>query len=132
MTHGKECRVRLNWRRESKRCLYASTPATFCRSSSRKHRGNMLAGELIPSLENRSGVRAVSQTQFAAAIAGNVGRSSKQGFIQSFIAPKRIGQRLYISTETVKAHMKHIMEKLGASDRTQAMAIAARRGIIQL
>jgi len=43
-----------------------------------------------------------------------------------------IGQRLYISVETVKAHMKHIMEKLGATDRTQAMAIAARRGIIQL
>ena len=43
-----------------------------------------------------------------------------------------IGQRLYISTETVKAHMKHIMEKLGATDRTQAMAIAVRRGIIQL
>jgi hypothetical protein len=29
-------------------------------------------------------------------------------------------------------HMKHIMEKLGANDRTQAMAIAARRGFIQL
>jgi len=28
--------------------------------------------------------------------------------------------------------MKHIMEKLGATDRTPAMAIAARRGIIQL
>jgi len=43
-----------------------------------------------------------------------------------------IGQRLFISVETVKAHMKHIMEKLGATDRTQAMTIAARRGIIQL
>jgi hypothetical protein len=28
--------------------------------------------------------------------------------------------------------MKHIMEKLGAIDRTQAVAIAVRRGIIQL
>jgi DNA-binding NarL/FixJ family response regulator len=43
-----------------------------------------------------------------------------------------IGDKLCIAEETVKAHMKHIMEKLGASDRTQAVAIAARRGIIQL
>ena len=37
-----------------------------------------------------------------------------------------------ISEETVKVHMKHIMEKLGASDRTEAVAIALRRGIIEL
>ena len=39
---------------------------------------------------------------------------------------------LHISEETVKVHVKHIMEKLGARDRTQAIAIAVRRGIIQL
>jgi|SRR5215216_1397195 len=43
-----------------------------------------------------------------------------------------IAERLFISEETVKVHIKHIMEKLGASDRTQAVAIAVRRGIIQL
>jgi DNA-binding NarL/FixJ family response regulator len=43
-----------------------------------------------------------------------------------------IAERLTISEETVKVHVKHIMEKLGASDRTQAVAIAIRRGIIQL
>ena len=43
-----------------------------------------------------------------------------------------IADQLFISEETVKVHMKHIMEKLGASDRTQAVAIAIRRGIIQL
>jgi len=39
---------------------------------------------------------------------------------------------LFISEETVKVHIKHIMQKLGASDRTQAVAIAISRGIIQL
>jgi DNA-binding NarL/FixJ family response regulator len=39
---------------------------------------------------------------------------------------------LFISEETVKVHIRHIMEKLGASDRTQAVAIAVRRGIVQL
>ncbi|MEX2300760.1 MAG: response regulator transcription factor [Bryobacterales bacterium] len=43
-----------------------------------------------------------------------------------------IAERLFISEETVKVHVKHVMEKLGASDRTQAVAIAVRRGIIQL
>jgi len=43
-----------------------------------------------------------------------------------------IGERLFISEDTVKVHIKHIMDKLGASDRTQAVAIGLRRGIIQL
>jgi DNA-binding NarL/FixJ family response regulator len=43
-----------------------------------------------------------------------------------------IAKHLFISEETVKVHIKHIMEKLGASDRTQAVSIGIRRGIIQL
>jgi DNA-binding NarL/FixJ family response regulator len=43
-----------------------------------------------------------------------------------------IAARLFIAEETVKNHVKHIMTKLHASDRTQSVAIAARRGIIQL
>ena len=43
-----------------------------------------------------------------------------------------IGEKLFSTEETVKVHIKHIMEKLGASDRTQAIAIAIRRGIIHL
>jgi DNA-binding NarL/FixJ family response regulator len=42
-----------------------------------------------------------------------------------------IADLLFISEETVKVHIKHIMDKLGAKDRTQAIAIAVRRGIIQ-
>ena len=43
-----------------------------------------------------------------------------------------IAEQLFISEETVKVHVKHIMQKLGASDRTAAVAIGVRRGIIQL
>jgi DNA-binding NarL/FixJ family response regulator len=43
-----------------------------------------------------------------------------------------IAKRLSIAEETVKAHLNHIMGKLGASDRTQSVTIAARRGIIYL
>jgi DNA-binding NarL/FixJ family response regulator len=43
-----------------------------------------------------------------------------------------IASLLFISEETVKGHVKHIMEKLGANDRTEAVAIGLRRGIIRL
>jgi DNA-binding NarL/FixJ family response regulator len=43
-----------------------------------------------------------------------------------------IAKRLFIAEETVKVHIKHIMGKLGAIDRTHSVAIAARRGIIAL
>ena len=43
-----------------------------------------------------------------------------------------IAEKLFIAEETVKVHMKHILTKLGANDRTQALAIALRRGVIQL
>jgi DNA-binding NarL/FixJ family response regulator len=43
-----------------------------------------------------------------------------------------IAQRLFIAEETVKVHLRHIMGKLGATDRTHSVAIAARRGIIYL
>src|ERR1700760_1477609 len=43
-----------------------------------------------------------------------------------------IAEQLFISEETVKGNVKHIMEKFSASDRTEAVAIAVRRGIIHL
>jgi len=43
-----------------------------------------------------------------------------------------IAFKLFIAEETVKAHMKQIMAKLGASDRTHAVTIGLRRGFIQL
>ena len=43
-----------------------------------------------------------------------------------------IGTRLSISEDTVKGHVRSILEKLGAKDRTQAVSIGVRRGIIHL
>ena len=47
-------------------------------------------------------------------------------------ANKEIGARLDITEETVKGHLKNIMAKLGANDRTHAVTIALKRGIIEL
>ena len=47
-------------------------------------------------------------------------------------ANKVVAQLLNISEETVKAHMKSVLSKLGAKDRTHAVTIAVKRGIIQI
>ena len=44
---------------------------------------------------------------------------------------KDIADQLYISPDTVKTHLEHIFEKLGASDRTAAVAEALRRRLIE-
>jgi DNA-binding NarL/FixJ family response regulator len=48
------------------------------------------------------------------------------------LSNKQIAQQLTISEGTVKAHMKSILPKLGASDRTHAVMIAVKRGIIEV
>jgi DNA-binding NarL/FixJ family response regulator len=45
---------------------------------------------------------------------------------------KEVGRQLHISEATVKTHLIHIFEKLGVSDRTQAVTVAIQRGIVQV
>ena len=47
-------------------------------------------------------------------------------------ANKEIAARLSLTEETVKSHVRNIMGKLGANDRTHAVAIGVKRGIINL
>jgi DNA-binding NarL/FixJ family response regulator len=76
------------------------------------------------------------QTELATQVAehlGEDGLSTREiEVLEQVVAGLRnreIAKRLFISEETVKIHLKHIMEKLGAKDRTHAAAIANRRGI---
>lgn len=45
---------------------------------------------------------------------------------------RRVATQLAISEDTVKTHMKNIMSKLGANDRTHAVMIALKRGMIDM
>lgn len=47
-------------------------------------------------------------------------------------ANKMIADNLSISEQTVKAHLRNILSKLGANDRTHAVTIALQRGIIEI
>ena len=45
---------------------------------------------------------------------------------------KQVADQLSISENTVNFHIKNIMDKLGANDRTHAVTIAVRRGLLQI
>jgi DNA-binding NarL/FixJ family response regulator len=47
-------------------------------------------------------------------------------------ANKQVASELGLSEETVKGHLKSVFAKLGVADRTHAVTVAARRGIIEL
>jgi len=47
-------------------------------------------------------------------------------------ANKEIASELDISERTVKTHLAHLFEKLGATSRTEAVKVATRRGLVRL
>jgi two-component system NarL family response regulator len=47
-------------------------------------------------------------------------------------ANKEIATELDISERTVKTHLAHLFEKLGATSRTEAVKVATRRGLVRL
>lgn len=54
------------------------------------------------------------------------------GFVAQGLANKEIAERLGTASGTIKMHIQNILAKLGASDRTHAVTIALRRGILHL
>lgn len=77
--------------------------------------------------------------EVAAQLAEQIGREPLSGREIQVLEKIAIGKKngeiatlLFITEETVKNHVKHILEKLGASDRTEAVTIGLRRGIIHL
>ena len=50
--------------------------------------------------------------------------------ISDGLANREIGQHLYLSEETVKSHVRHLLAKLQARSRAHAVAIGFRRGLL--
>lgn len=50
--------------------------------------------------------------------------------ISDGLVNREIGQRLFLSEETVKSHVRHLLAKLKASNRAHAVALGYRRGLI--
>lgn len=79
------------------------------------------------------------QPEVAARLAEHVGDETLTSrelevleFVRDGCRNKQIADRLRISENTVNFHIKNLMLKLGANDRTHAVTIAQRRGLLQL
>jgi DNA-binding NarL/FixJ family response regulator len=86
----------------------------------------------------RSGKRLI-HPEVAAELAGHAtddALTDREIEVLSLIAAgnsnKLIADQLTISEETVKGHVKSILSKLGANDRTHAVTLGLKRGIIEL
>jgi DNA-binding NarL/FixJ family response regulator len=100
---------------------------------------NTHPSELLQEIRKVHSGQRVVQAELAAKLAEHIGDdilSAREEEVLALVAGgntnRDIGEQLSITEETVKAHLKHIRKKVGAKDRTEAIAIAVRRGIIRL
>ena len=100
---------------------------------------NTPPSELLREIRKVHSGQKVVQAELAAKLAEHIGEdtlSAREVEVLALVAAgnrnRDIGKRLCIAEETVKVHLRHILDKVGAKDRTEAIAIAARRGIIRL
>lgn len=74
-------------------------------------------------------------TRLAERIGGNELTAREFEVLKLIVAGKsnkQIGDNLGISEGTVKSHVNNILDKLGVTDRTQAVSVALKRGIVHL
>jgi len=100
---------------------------------------NLLHKELLQTIRAVHAGRRVVAVDIAAQVAEHAGEENLTPkeievlrLIASGNANKEVAVQLNITEETVKSRVKNILEKLGANDRTHAVTIGLKRGIIEL
>ncbi len=100
---------------------------------------SMPAGQMIDTIRQVHRGKKCIPPEIAAGLAEHMGDealSEREVEVLRHVAAgnrnREIGKSLFIAEDTVKVHIKHIMGKLRANDRTESVMIAARRGIIHL
>ena len=100
---------------------------------------NLLHKELLNTIRTVHAGRKAISPDIAARVAehsGDEGLTPKEIEVLRLIAAgnanKEIAAQLSVTEETVKSRVKNILDKLGANDRTHAVTIGLKRGIIEL
>lgn len=100
---------------------------------------DMVRRELIQAIRQVCAGQRYIPAQVGARIAENLPRpdiTAREIEVLQLIASgfrnKEIAHRLGVTEATVNAHIKHCLAKLSATDRTHAVMVALRRGIIHL
>jgi DNA-binding NarL/FixJ family response regulator len=95
------------------------------------------AGDVVvdPSLGGQIALRAASMRSGDWWPGSDAGLTQREGEVLGFLVKglnnRAIGEALYITEETVKSHVRAVLRKLGVSDRTQAVSIALRKGLVR-
>lgn len=96
-------------------------------------------GELLDTIRQVHAGRKVIPREIASTLAEHFGEETltpRELQVLRLVAQgnrnKQVAGRLSIADETVRMHMKNILSKLAANDRTHAVTIALTRGIFQL
>lgn len=113
------------------RALKAGAQAYILKANVRK--------DLLETIREVRAGKKLIHAEVAAELAGHVtddALTPREIKVLSLVAAgnsnKLIADQLSISEETVKGHLKSIISKLGANDRTHAVTLGLKRGIIEL
>ncbi|WNG37841.1 response regulator transcription factor [Archangium minus] len=100
---------------------------------------SMLRKELVETIRSVHAGRRRIAADIASEMAEHVADdelTARERDVLSYVAAgnanKEVAARMGISEETVKTHMKNVLTKLGAKDRTHAVVVALKRGIIDV
>ncbi|PVD02773.1 response regulator transcription factor [Streptomyces sp. CS014] len=109
-----------------------------------RHRGTRVTAAQVPSSgASRTPARPEGEpAQEPAAPGGGPGADQKPlpltrrqkevlNLLAQGLSNRRIGRALHITEQTVKAHLHMVYHKLGVADRTEAVVIALRQGLVQ-
>lgn len=85
-----------------------------------------VAGKLMQHMNRRSAAAKKDPVRFSKR------ETQVLGLLASGKTNKDIGEKLFISESTVKFHVHAILHKLNASNRTEAVSIAAQLGLVEM
>src|SRR5262245_136376 len=125
-SHGRPLRassvaIRASLMRFSPACVEAHTAPQHRRAG--RHRPDIVLMDLqIPNMNGTDAIRTIRAERELEVLA----------HVAAGQANKTIAAHLAITEETVKGHVKSVLSKLGGNDRTHAVTIALKRGIIGL